>query len=80
MPRYFFDVEDGERTVDEQGTALNGPEEVAALAMRTLLDIARLEVIKQDERALSVTVRDEAGAKLYRTELTVRSAWLDKAK
>lgn len=76
MSRYFFDVENGGLTVDEEGTELNGDEAVASLAMRTLLDIARFEVLAHNERQMSVTARDEAGMPVYRTELTVRAAWL----
>lgn len=76
MSRYFFDVENGGLTVDEEGTELDGDEAVSSLAMRTLLDIARFEVLAHDERQMSVTARDEAGMPVYRTELTVRAAWL----
>lgn len=76
MPRYFFDVENADLTRDEEGLMLDDPEAVAATAMRTLLDIARFEVIRQNERQMSVTVRDEAGTLLYRTELSIRAGWL----
>lgn len=76
MSRYYFDVENGGLTVDEEGTELDGSDAVAALAMRTLLDIARFEVVAHDERQMSVTARDAAGLPVYRTELTVRAGWL----
>lgn len=76
MSRYYFDVENGGLTVDEEGTELDGNEAVASLAMRTLLDIARFEVVAHDERQMSVTARDADGHPVYRTELTVRAGWL----
>lgn len=76
MSLYYFDVENGGLTVDEEGTELDGDEAVASLAMRTLLDIARYEVVVHQERQMSVTARDEAGIPVYRTELTVRAGWL----
>lgn len=76
MPRYFFDVEDGDKTVDEQGMMIESRETVEAMALRALLDIARFELLRSKESGLSVTVRDEAGVEVYRTELSVSSAWL----
>ncbi len=80
MPRYFFDIEDGERTIDEQGTVLESPGAVEAVALRTMLDIARYEMMRSNERGLAVSVRDETGTEVYRTELTVRAAWLVQAE
>ncbi|KQT45536.1 hypothetical protein ASG52_15390 [Methylobacterium sp. Leaf456] len=76
MSRYYFDVENGGLTVDEEGTELDGGEAVATLALRTLLDIARYEVVAHNERQMSVTARDATGVPVYRTELTVRAGWL----
>ncbi|GAB6844080.1 hypothetical protein HNR00_001686 [Methylorubrum rhodinum] len=76
MPRYYFDVENGGLTVDEEGTELDETEAVASLAMRTLLDIARFEVVAHNERRMSVTARDADGLPVYRTELTVQAGWL----
>lgn len=76
MPRYFFDVEDGERTVDEEGMELEGHRAAAAAAMKTLLDIGRFEVVIRDERQLTVIVRDESGKPVYRTEMAIKADWL----
>lgn len=76
MPRYYFDVEDGGLTADEDGEVLDTPDKVAPKAMRALLDIARFEVMQKNERQLSVSVRDEAGVQVYRAELTVRAGWV----
>nr|WP_137827767.1 hypothetical protein [Methylobacterium sp. L1A1] len=79
MPLYFFDIEDGEQTADEQGTMLERPGSVEAVALKTMLDIARFDRMRSNERGLAVSVRDETGTEVYRTELTVRAAWLVQA-
>lgn len=76
MPRYFFDVEDGDRTVDEVGMELEGPRAAAVEAMKTLLEIGRFEVVIKDERRLTVVVRDESGKSVYRTEMAIEADWI----
>ncbi|MER2249672.1 hypothetical protein ABS772_07060 [Methylorubrum podarium] len=66
MPRYFFVVEDGERTVDEEGMELKGPDAAAAAALSILLDVGRFEVI----------VRDESGKRIYQSNLTIQAGWM----
>ncbi|MCJ2043502.1 hypothetical protein MKK58_02955 [Methylobacterium sp. J-078] len=76
MERYFFDVEDGHLTMDDDGRDLAGADAVAAAAMSTLLEIARFEVVANNERELSVTVWNEAGDPIYRAAVTVKAGWL----
>lgn len=76
MPRYFFDVEDGDRTVDNVGMELEGPRAAAVAAMKTLLDVGRFEVVIKNERRLTVVVRDESGKSVYRTEMAIEADWL----
>ncbi|KQT55055.1 hypothetical protein ASG52_25150 [Methylobacterium sp. Leaf456] len=78
MPRYFFDVQDGYPTKDDYGTVLDGSEAIAATAIRTLFEIGQLEATRNAGREFLITVRDEAGTKVYRAELTVRAEWLTK--
>lgn len=80
MERYFFDVEDGHLTMDDDGRDLDGADAVAAAAMSTLLEIARFEVVNNNERELSVTVRNEAGDPIYRASVTVKAGWLASLK
>jgi hypothetical protein len=56
MERYFFDIEDGHLTIDADGRDLAGTDAIAEAAMNTLLEIARFEVVNNNERELSVTV------------------------
>lgn len=76
MPRYFFDVEDGDRTVDEVGMELEGARAAAIQAMKTLLDVGRFEVVIKNERRLTVIVRDESGKPVYRSEMAIEADWL----
>ncbi|MFD6316932.1 DUF6894 family protein [Methylorubrum thiocyanatum] len=76
MPRYFFDVEDGDRTVDEVGMELEGARVAAFEAMKTLLDVGRFEVVIKNERRLTVIVRDESGKSIYRTGMAIEADWL----
>lgn len=76
MPRYFFDVEDGERTVDEEGIELEDHRAAAAAAMKTLLDVGRFEVVVRNERRLDVVVRDEDGRSVYRAGMAIEADWL----
>ena len=78
VPRFYFDVEDGGMTTDEEGVVLASSDEVAPNALRLLVDIARFEVISKNERRLSVTVRDEGGRPIYRSKLTVEAEWISE--
>ncbi|PXW49860.1 hypothetical protein [Methylobacterium sp. B4] len=75
MPRYFFDVEDGVRTVDEVGTELEGPQAAALEAIKTMLEIGRFEAVIKNERRLNVLVRNEQGSPIYRTEMLIGAIW-----
>lgn len=75
MPRYFFDVEDGLRTVDDVGMELAGPRAAAVQAMKTMLEIGRFEAVVKNERRLNVLVRDEQGSPIYRTEMLIGAVW-----
>jgi hypothetical protein len=76
MERYFFDMEDGGLTIDNEGKLLVGSDAVAEAAMSTLLEVAKFEVLRNNEREITVTVRSEADEPVYRTSLTIRAGWL----
>jgi hypothetical protein len=80
MGRYFFDIVDGGLTLDQEGRELAGADQIAEAAMSTLLEIAKLEVVANNEREISVTVRDEEGEPIYRTSLLVTAGWLAGVK
>ncbi len=79
MPRYFFDIHDGQRmTRGDEGQDFATREEMRAAAIRTLPDIARDEVPDSDALVFSVRVRDEAGDDVFEASLSLRSRWLDR--
>lgn len=80
MERYFFDVEDGGLTVDSEGRMLIGADAVAEAAMTTLLEAAKPKVVTNNEREVTVTVRNEAGDLVYRTLLTIKAGWVFDAR
>lgn len=73
MPRYFFNVRDiGGFTRDEVGEEFIDFEHARDQAQVLLLDIAREEMPDGELHQVSCEVRDEAGAMVYRGELTYR--------
>ena len=62
MPRYFFDVHDGERFVrDEDGTELDGPAAAAEDAAVILAELAKARLPGWARRDISVQVRNDVG-------------------
>ena len=73
MPRYFFDIADGDKSGhDDEG--LNFPDIKAARAgaLQALGEIARDELPDGDCRDFSVSIRDQAGQVLLTATLTLR--------
>ena len=62
MPRYFFDVEGGRQTLDEDGEHLSGPD--AARHSATVILSELLRVAPTDPVRIAVRVRDNAGKTL----------------
>jgi hypothetical protein len=72
MPRYFFDIRDGEHVApDRVGVDLDGLEAATAEAKRALPDIVRDEMPDGDRRALTVVVKDETGRALVQVTLSL---------
>jgi hypothetical protein len=62
MPRYFFDIHDGEVfTPDRQGLNLEDLEAAKAEAKRALPEIVKDEMPDGDRRDFTVDVKDVAG-------------------
>lgn len=77
MPRYFFDIDDGERcTRDAEGTEYPGAQEACDAAIRTLPEIGRDVVPDGGQRDIVTIVRDIGGRALVRTTLSLRTEWL----
>jgi hypothetical protein len=77
MPRYFFDLHNGDGPLrDEAGLELSDRAEVARETSRILLDIARDEMPATDRAMISVTVRSGERPVSVAT-LTFANEWLD---
>ena len=78
MPRYFFDIDDGERaSIDTDGIDLPDRKSVRVQAIGVLPDIARDELPDGDTRVFACSVRDETGKAIYQAKLSLEAGWLD---
>jgi hypothetical protein len=72
MPRFFFDIHDGEAfTPDRQGLDLDGLEAAKDEAKKTLPDIVKDEMPDGDRRDFTVDVKDAAGQIVWRVTLSL---------
>ena len=80
MPRYFFDIDDGDRrTLDDEGFDLPGLQEARDEAIRVLPDIARDVLPDGDHRNFVVTVRAEGGLPVFRATLSLVAKWVSES-
>lgn len=80
MPRFFFDTDDGDRTIrDEEGQDLNDAETARRVALDVLPDMARDKLPDGDERTFVASLRDERGTVLYVATLSLRGEWRARA-
>ena len=78
MPRYFFDIDDGERvSVDDHGCDLPDRQSARDQAISVLPDIARDELPDGDTRVFACCVRDETGRRIFEARLSLEAGWLD---
>lgn len=79
MPRYFFDIHNGDPTRDDTGTECLDLDTVRLKAIRTLPDIAREEIPKDgDRRTFTVLVTGEDGRPVYSATLNFTGLWLQR--
>jgi hypothetical protein len=72
MPRYFFDIHDGDQfTPDYDGIELESIEAAKVEAKRTLPDIVKDEMPDGDRRDFVVLVKDEVGHEIVRVTLSL---------
>jgi hypothetical protein len=72
MPRFFFDIHDGETfTPDREGLELEGLEAAKEEAKKTLSDIVRDEMPDGDRRDFTVDVKNAAGRIVWRVTLSL---------
>ena len=73
MPRYFFDIHDGERaTRDESGIELPSVDHLWEIAVSMVDDIARAKYGGAPSRTISVVVRDVGDMVVYRSHIVGR--------
>lgn len=76
MPRFFFDISDGDLIVDNDGTEFPNAHAARDEAIRTLPDIARSEIAARGHREVLVLMRDETGRAIFTAALTLTAKWL----
>ncbi|MGA7807026.1 DUF6894 family protein [Bradyrhizobium sp.] len=77
MARYFSDLDDGNtKYVDSVGTELPDIRMVPSEAIGFLTAIVK-DVRDENDRALSVIVRDDNGRSIFVATLTLQSDWLE---
>lgn len=71
MPRYYFDIHDGELLKDDAGTECADIDAAREKVMASLPDVAGwITPVDGDNQAISVMVRDEAGRQVYAATLS----------
>ena len=77
MPRYFFDIFDGELRRDPDGSECASPKAVCQEAMHTLPIFAQDRIPTDgDKQAYTVLVRNEHNITVYTATLTFPGLWL----
>lgn len=81
MPRYFFDIDDGEsRTRDSYGLELPDLAEVRNKAISILPDVAREELPDGDRRVFVCQARDEGGTVVFMATLSLVAEWIGEVR
>lgn len=76
MPRFFFDIQDGQLTTDDVGTEFPNAHAARDAAIKVLPDIAREEISQGESRQVAVLMRNEAGQALFAASLILNAEWL----
>lgn len=80
MPRYYFDIDDGELHCDEEGFECENFEAARDRVIASLPDLAELIISEVgDDQVVTVAVRDEQGNRIYTGTLTFAGSRLDDA-
>lgn len=79
MPRYHFDIDDGQREIiDDDGKELSSPDAAQEEALTLLTSFARAALNGDGSRNVRVTVRNDTGDVVYTATMTLRSKWVIK--
>lgn len=75
MPRYHFNVYDGQTTLDRDGTQLPGPDDARRESIRLASELLRSEVVKTPvSEEWRVEVTDGRGMILFRIDILMRGS------
>ena len=78
MPRYYFDVQDGDHFVrDEEGIDCGSRAAVRDAAIGALPGMASDVLPDGDAHDIEVLVRDETGCCVFKASLSLKSGWQD---
>ena len=81
MPRYFFDIDDGESQFrDEDGMEMPHLEAARDEAVRVLPDVAREVLPDGDRRTFASVVRNETGDVVFRATLSLVAEWMGPSR
>lgn len=81
MPRYFFDVHNGNGpSRDDHGIELPSDQRIMREMSRILLDIARDELPGQERGEISIFVRNEQEQEICSTHLSFQTEWKRQAE
>ena len=76
MPRYYFEINDGRRTIaDEEGSDLLDRQQAEEEGVNLVLEFAREGLPDGDKRAIFCKVRDDAGALILTVSLSLKAEW-----
>ena len=80
MPRYFFDIDDGEMHFrDDDGQELNDLRAARDEAVVVLPAIARDVLPNGDRRDFVASIRDEENRVVFRATLSLVVEWIERA-
>jgi len=79
MPRFFFDIDDGEsRETDGRGSELLNAQAARNAAIAILPDVAREELPDGDRRTFMCKVRDESDNVIFIATLSLVAEWINR--
>jgi len=79
MPRFFFDIDDGESCeTDGRGSELLNAQAARNAAIAILPDVAREELPDGDRRIFMCKVRDENGNVIFIATLSLVAEWINR--
>lgn len=81
MPRYYFDIDDGYRAVeDDTGQDLRDRQAARDMAIASLPPIAGDVMPNGNRHCVTVLVRNETERPIFRATLELVAEWLDRER